>query len=160
VQAATDASAQALIREVWEGDTIYMDDVCHCCTHPLPSLTYNCQPSTLMQHLLRRSIHVCVCLKQHPVQAATDASAQALIREVWEVVDTSYMDARHSGFHHEKWAKLRDAALSRTYRDQASVHRCGCRPDFGQLLLVWPRFFGFRALKLDRGQTLSRHVVH
>ncbi|KAF6257207.1 ClpP/crotonase [Scenedesmus sp. NREL 46B-D3] len=56
-------------------------------------------------------------------QAATDASAQALIREVWEVVDTSYMDARHSGFDHDKWAALRDAALGRSYRDQASVHR-------------------------------------
>jgi hypothetical protein len=64
------------------------------------------------------------------MQAATDASAQALIREVWEVVDTSYMDARRSGFDHEKWAKQRDAALSRTYRDQASVHRCGEKARF------------------------------
>lgn len=56
-------------------------------------------------------------------QAATDAAAQALIMEVWEVVDTSYMDARNSGFDHDKWLQLRDAALGRTYYDQSSVHR-------------------------------------
>lgn len=71
------------------------------------------------------------------LQAATDASAQALIREVWEVVDTSYMDARKSGFDHEKWARLRDAALSRTYRDQGSVHRWGLRPDCVPFMLFF-----------------------
>jgi hypothetical protein len=30
------------------------------------------------------------------LQAAMDAQAQALIREVWEVVDTNYLDARRS----------------------------------------------------------------
>jgi hypothetical protein len=36
----------------------------------------------------------------------------------------------------EKWSKVRGAALSRTYRDQASVHRCGCRSCFGRWPLV------------------------
>ncbi|WIA44148.1 hypothetical protein OEZ86_010486 [Tetradesmus obliquus] len=68
-------------------------------------------------------VHMIDAAQASSEQAATDASAQALIREVWEVVDTSYMDARKSGFDHEKWSLLRDAALSRTYRDQGSVHR-------------------------------------
>jgi hypothetical protein len=29
-------------------------------------------------------------------------------------------------FDHAQWARLRDAALGRTYRDQAAVHRCAC----------------------------------
>eukprot|EP00775_Hariotina_reticulata_P008411 gene8411-8595_t len=56
-------------------------------------------------------------------RAAADAQAQSLIQEVWEVVDMNYMDARQSGFDHDKWRQLRDQALSRTYFDQTSVHR-------------------------------------
>jgi len=56
-------------------------------------------------------------------QAAADAQAQSLIQEVWEVVDMNYMDARQSGFDHDKWRQLKDEALSRTYYDQTSIHR-------------------------------------
>jgi hypothetical protein len=29
-----------------------------------------------------------------------------------------------SGFDHDKWARLRDEALARSYYDQRSIHRC------------------------------------
>jgi hypothetical protein len=54
---------------------------------------------------------------------AAQAAAQALISEVWEVVDSNYMDARSSGFDHDTWRRLRDEALSRKYRDTPAVYR-------------------------------------
>lgn len=80
-------------------------------------LLRHCQQRPPCEQLLL--LLLCCCC-----QAAFDVTAQALIREVWEVVDNSYMDARNSGFNHDKWLQLRDAALARTYYDQASVHRC------------------------------------
>lgn len=40
------------------------------------------------------------------------------------MVDANYMDARSSGFDHDTWRRLRDEALSRTYRDTPAVYRC------------------------------------
>ncbi|KAG1653748.1 hypothetical protein FOA52_009156 [Chlamydomonas sp. UWO 241] len=49
--------------------------------------------------------------------------ARTLITEVWEVVDTNYLDARDSGFDAAKWARLRDAALKRPYTSSGAVYR-------------------------------------
>ncbi|GFR42289.1 hypothetical protein Agub_g3187, partial [Astrephomene gubernaculifera] len=51
------------------------------------------------------------------------ATAHTLIREVWEVVDANYLDARASGFDRRRWAELRDEGLSRSYRDTAAGYR-------------------------------------
>ncbi|KAG2435553.1 hypothetical protein HYH02_011847 [Chlamydomonas schloesseri] len=63
-----------------------------------------------------------------PVSAGTDASAttkaaHALIREVWEVVDSNYLDARSTGFNRDRWAELRDEALAGSYRNTAAGYR-------------------------------------
>ncbi|KAG2438588.1 hypothetical protein HXX76_005138 [Chlamydomonas incerta] len=63
-----------------------------------------------------------------PVSDSTDASAptkaaHALIREVWEVVDANYLDARSTGFNRDRWAELRDEALAGSYRDTAAGYR-------------------------------------
>ncbi|KAG2502153.1 hypothetical protein HYH03_000640 [Edaphochlamys debaryana] len=55
-------------------------------------------------------------------ESATEA-AHALIREVWEVVDSNYLDARSTGFERERWAELRDAALAVPYRDTSAGYR-------------------------------------
>eukprot|EP00198_Chlamydomonas_reinhardtii_P006937 XP_001696273.1 tail-specific protease [Chlamydomonas reinhardtii] len=59
---------------------------------------------------------------------STDASsatkaAHAIIREVWEVVDSNYLDARSTGFNRDRWAELRDEALAGSYRDTAAGYR-------------------------------------
>ncbi|KXZ42218.1 hypothetical protein GPECTOR_180g254 [Gonium pectorale] len=51
------------------------------------------------------------------------AAAHSLIREVWEVVDGNYLDARSTGFDRQRWAQLRDAALAVPYRDTAAGYR-------------------------------------
>lgn len=55
--------------------------------------------------------------------AATTESAHQLIGEIWQVVDDNYMDARGGGFEREKWAALRDEALSRPYGDREAGFR-------------------------------------
>ncbi|KAF5826678.1 ClpP/crotonase-like domain-containing protein [Dunaliella salina] len=54
---------------------------------------------------------------------AFDAGAHQLIREVWEVVDGNYLDARSSGWNRERWAQIRDNALAQHYSDTTAVHR-------------------------------------
>lgn len=56
------------------------------------------------------------------VEAANEV-AHSLIREVWEVVDANYLDARSTGFDRDRWAGLRDAALGQSYRDTGGAHR-------------------------------------
>ncbi|GLI70194.1 hypothetical protein VaNZ11_015003 [Volvox africanus] len=56
-------------------------------------------------------------------QDASTSAAHALIREVWEVVDSYYLDARATGFDRQRWAELRDGALAVPYRDTAAGYR-------------------------------------
>ncbi|GIM09471.1 hypothetical protein Vretimale_13304 [Volvox reticuliferus] len=56
-------------------------------------------------------------------QDASTSAAHALIREVWEVVDSYYLDARATGFDRQRWAELRDVALAVPYRDTAAGYR-------------------------------------
>jgi len=62
------------------------------------------------------------------IQEGEAASEQGreLVREVWEVVHLKYVDARGGGFDQEKWARLRDEALSQPLRDQAATYRLEC----------------------------------
>lgn len=48
---------------------------------------------------------------------------QALIREVWETVNTSYYNERDPFFSKEKWAKLRDEALRQKPKTKTSAYR-------------------------------------
>uniref|UniRef100_A0A7S3R0D6 C-terminal processing peptidase n=1 Tax=Dunaliella tertiolecta TaxID=3047 RepID=A0A7S3R0D6_DUNTE len=54
---------------------------------------------------------------------AIDAAAHQLIREVWEVVDDNYLDARSSGWDRTRWAQIRDGALAKHYSDTTAAHR-------------------------------------
>ncbi|GAX80856.1 hypothetical protein CEUSTIGMA_g8291.t1 [Chlamydomonas eustigma] len=58
---------------------------------------------------------------EDPIQA--DVISHTLIQEVWEVVDQNYLDARNTGFDAQKWARLRDAALSRSFNSVSSGYR-------------------------------------
>lgn len=46
-----------------------------------------------------------------------------LIREVWEVVDINYLDVRGTGFDKQRWAALRDEALTKRPADSNSAYR-------------------------------------
>jgi len=48
---------------------------------------------------------------------------QALIKEVWETVNTSYYNTRDPTFSKEKWAKLRDSALKDRPKSKSSARR-------------------------------------
>jgi hypothetical protein len=57
------------------------------------------------------------------VEDAESEQGRELIREVWEVIEMKYVDARGGGFDHEKWARLRDQSLSSPLKDQAATYR-------------------------------------
>lgn len=42
---------------------------------------------------------------------------------MFDLVDNNYLDARNTGFEKQKWARIRDEALRRTYRDEGSLQR-------------------------------------
>jgi len=48
--------------------------------------------------------------------------ARELVKEVWEVVDQNFLDARDAGFDRDRWQQLRDDALARPLRNQAAAH--------------------------------------
>ena len=56
--------------------------------------------------------------------AGSEAQWRALVEDVWEVVDTNFMDARGAGFSRERWRQLRDEALARPLTSRAAVHGC------------------------------------
>ena len=71
-------------------------------------------------------------LQQRPTTSQTKAAQKAgafnslareVILEVFDLVDNNYLDARNSGFDRAKWARIRDEALTRTYRDEGSLQR-------------------------------------
>ncbi len=68
---------------------------------------------------------VCCCPDPPASPQAANEVAHSLIREVWEVVDANYLDARSTGFDRDRWAGLRDAALGQSYRDTGGAHRWG-----------------------------------
>ena len=47
-----------------------------------------------------------------PAELEADASGRELLREVWEVVDAAYLDARGAGFDRAAWRDARDKALA------------------------------------------------
>jgi carboxyl-terminal processing protease len=47
-----------------------------------------------------------------PADLQADADGRELLREVWEVVDAAYLDARGSGFDRQVWREARDKALA------------------------------------------------
>ncbi|KAL6753977.1 ClpP/crotonase-like domain-containing protein [Haematococcus lacustris] len=51
------------------------------------------------------------------------AAAQALVQEVWDVVDQNYLDARGSGWQPQRWAQLRDEALDKPLADAPAAYR-------------------------------------
>lgn len=58
-----------------------------------------------------------------PLVAGNDTVAgRALIDEVYEVVNSNFMDARNSGFDPEKWRILRDRALAKRLVDESATH--------------------------------------
>lgn len=66
-----------------------------------------------------------------PLQDADSAAApgveqwRALVEDVWEVVDSNFMDARGGGFTHERWLQLRDEALAQPLNSRAAAYGCG-----------------------------------
>ena len=57
-----------------------------------------------------------------PVQAPPPSDdvrqqAAALVQEVWETVDSNFLDARGAGFDHESWSAFRDETLAHPPRD-------------------------------------------
>ena len=55
--------------------------------------------------------------------AAMATQGRELIKEVWEVIARKYVDVRSGGFDQQRWADLRDNALSKPLRDKDSVVR-------------------------------------
>jgi C-terminal processing protease CtpA/Prc len=47
-----------------------------------------------------------------PAELEADANGRELLREVWEVVDAAYLDARGAGFDRDAWRAARDRALA------------------------------------------------
>lgn len=71
------------------------------------------------------ALTVDACSFGYPQDASSATkAAHAIIREVWEVVDSNYLDARSTGFNRDRWAELRDEALAGSYRDTAAGYRC------------------------------------
>ncbi len=73
-------------------------------------------------------IHPCTCQpRPYPIRAQDPSfdpvAAKTLLQEVWEVVDTNYLDARGSGFDRERWRALRDEMMGREYTNMRGVHR-------------------------------------
>jgi len=51
------------------------------------------------------------------------ALARELVKEVWEVVDVNFLDARERGFDRDRWRQLRDEALAQPLRTRSAAHR-------------------------------------
>jgi len=51
------------------------------------------------------------------------AKQQALIREVWETINTSYYNERDPTFSKDRWARLRDEALKQKPKSKSSAYR-------------------------------------
>ncbi|CAG9462800.1 unnamed protein product [Pedinophyceae sp. YPF-701] len=56
-------------------------------------------------------------------RAQSRQRAQDLIQEVWQVIDEHFTDVRGAGFSRERWAQLRDEALSQDLIDEQAAYR-------------------------------------